>query len=140
MRKVGKGSQLLRAAWRAFRRRCPHTGAAVLHFTGIWDQFAHSSSEIAFEDRFAVFCDQLGDFLEMLVSRAVDVLESVFAPDLQQTAAALADLPRWRLSAAEVRGGVGSLHVTACSICLSDFAKGEEVRLLPSCQHAFHSW
>ena len=37
--------------------------------------------EASLEERFATFCDQLGDFLEGLVQRAVDVLELFFQLD-----------------------------------------------------------
>lgn len=40
-----------------------------------------SDASLGFEDRFAIFCDQLGDFLEGLVQRAVDVLELFFQLD-----------------------------------------------------------
>ena len=33
--KLGKRSRLLRATWRTFRQRCPHTGALVLHFAQV---------------------------------------------------------------------------------------------------------
>ncbi|GER29622.1 RING/U-box superfamily protein [Striga asiatica] len=29
-------------------------------------------------------------------------------------------------------------HGTECAICLSDFAPGERVRVLPTCRHGFH--
>lgn len=38
-------------------------------------------STLDFEDRFAVFCDELGEFLEGLVQRAVDWLEWLFSLD-----------------------------------------------------------
>jgi hypothetical protein len=41
-----------------------------------------SDASLGFEDRFAIFCDQLGDFLEGLVQRAVDVLELFFQLDV----------------------------------------------------------
>ena len=40
-----------------------------------------TDASLDFEDRFAIFCDQLGDFLEVLVQRAVDVLELFFQLD-----------------------------------------------------------
>ena len=48
----------------------------------IWDMFVRcTDASLDFEDRFAIFCDQLGDFLEVLVQRAVDVLELFFQLD-----------------------------------------------------------
>jgi hypothetical protein len=38
-------------------------------------------SSLDLESRFAVFCDELGDFLETLVQRAVDWLEWLFQLD-----------------------------------------------------------
>lgn len=97
------------------------------------------SDELDFADRFAIFCDQLGDLLELLIARGVDVLERFFSLDPQQQAAALSHLPRQRVSAAEARGGVGALAISTCPVCLCDLRRGEEVRLLPGCQHVFHS-
>ena len=97
------------------------------------------SDELDFADRFAIFADQLGDLLELLIARGVDALERFFSLDPQQQAAALAHIPRRRVSAAEARGGVGGLQVSTCPVCLSDLRRGEEVRLLPGCQHVFHS-
>ncbi|KAK9164143.1 hypothetical protein Syun_005045 [Stephania yunnanensis] len=34
--------------------------------------------------------------------------------------------------------GDGFVEVTDCSVCLSEFQEGENVRLLPKCSHAFH--
>ncbi|XP_010548197.1 PREDICTED: probable E3 ubiquitin-protein ligase ATL44 [Tarenaya hassleriana] len=44
---------------------------------------------------------------------------------------ALESIPRLAFSAE-------SHSVTDCSICLADFADGEEIRVLPICGHAFH--
>ena len=52
----------------------PHTPAQI------WDLFVRCP-EASLEERFATFCDQLGDFLEGLVQRAVDVLELFFQLD-----------------------------------------------------------
>jgi hypothetical protein len=61
----------------------------------IWDMFVHcSDSSLGFEDRFAIFCDQLGDFLEGLVQRAVDVLELFFQLDVAEQQ--VGDSPTWR--------------------------------------------
>lgn len=38
-------------------------------------------SPLGFEDRFAIFCNQLGDLLEGLVQLAFDVLELFFQQD-----------------------------------------------------------
>lgn len=78
---------------------CPHVAAAACSTAGahatlrlprpatplqIWDMFVHcSDASLGFEDRFAIFCDQLGDFLEGLVQRAVDVLELFFQMDAE---------------------------------------------------------
>jgi hypothetical protein len=38
-----------------------------------------------------------------------------------------------------VRAGVGSGVHTICPICLQDFNAGDQLCLLPACQHAYHS-
>lgn len=40
-------------------------------------------ASLGFEDRFAVFCDQLGDFLEGLIQRGIDLLELLFQLDAE---------------------------------------------------------
>ncbi|CAN6480071.1 unnamed protein product [Victoria cruziana] len=35
--------------------------------------------------------------------------------------------------------GEGLIEGTDCSVCLSEFQEGEDLRLLPKCSHAFHS-
>jgi hypothetical protein len=59
---------------------CPHSLPALLLLLQIWDLFVRCP-EASLEERFATFCDQLGDFLEGLVQRAVDVLELFFQLD-----------------------------------------------------------
>ncbi|KAF3788465.1 RING-H2 finger protein [Nymphaea thermarum] len=36
------------------------------------------------------------------------------------------------------KGGEGLIEGTDCSVCLSEFQEGEDLRLLPKCSHAFH--
>ncbi|XP_010530985.1 PREDICTED: probable E3 ubiquitin-protein ligase ATL44 [Tarenaya hassleriana] len=45
---------------------------------------------------------------------------------------ALESIPRFTFSSAEPQ------PATDCAICLTDFADGEEIRVLPLCGHAFH--
>ncbi|XP_010446920.1 PREDICTED: probable E3 ubiquitin-protein ligase ATL45 [Camelina sativa] len=35
-------------------------------------------------------------------------------------------------------GGDGDDSSTECAICITEFAEGEEIRILPLCKHAFH--
>ncbi|KAI3433623.1 hypothetical protein D9Q98_003432 [Chlorella vulgaris] len=140
VRKVGKQLSPLRALYSSFRARCPYTAETLERFVEIWDMFMHcSDASLGFEDRFAIFCDQLGDFLEGLVQRAVDVLELFFQLDVADQQAALCRIPRRRLSSAEAAEGAGPLRMTACAICLCEWTKGDDVRELKVCSHVFHS-
>ena len=56
-RKVAKHVPLLRRLWARFRRRCPYTSESIEVFVDIWDQF--TKRDLDFEDRFAIFCDQV---------------------------------------------------------------------------------
>ncbi|XP_018487309.1 probable E3 ubiquitin-protein ligase ATL44 [Raphanus sativus] len=55
---------------------------------------------------------------------------------------ALQSLPRSTFTAAEPTSGAAGDgdggDSTECAICLSDFADGEEIRVLPLCGHSFH--
>lgn len=138
-RRLGKQSTLARRAWHAARARCPQTANVLLQFVDVWDQFTKASEDVSLEARFSIFCDQLGDLLEAMVQQAVAVLERFFALAPHELAAQLRHLPKRRLSAADVTKGVGGLAATSCSICLCDYRRAEEVRVLPACQHVFHS-
>lgn len=53
---------------------------------------------------------------------------------------ALQSLPRSTFTAAESTSGAAADDgdSTECAICLTDFADGEEIRVLPLCGHSFH--
>ncbi|ERM95369.1 E3 ubiquitin-protein ligase RING1 [Amborella trichopoda] len=42
------------------------------------------------------------------------------------------------ITVCKYKGGDGLIEGADCSVCLSEFNEGEEVRLLPKCSHAFH--
>lgn len=42
------------------------------------------------------------------------------------------------ITACEYKKDEGLIEGTECSVCLSEFEEGENVRLLPKCSHAFH--
>lgn len=52
--------------------------------------------------------------------------------------AALSRVPKKKLYPNDIQRGVGPLKVTCCSVCLDDFKKGEDVRVLRGCRHVFH--
>ncbi|KAL4426399.1 hypothetical protein ABPG77_004693 [Micractinium sp. CCAP 211/92] len=140
LRKLGKQLSPLRSLYTAFRACYPWTAAQLERFVEIWDLFVRCpDASLHFEDRFAVFCDQLGDFLEGLLQRAVDVLELFFQLDVQGQQAVLCRVPRRRLSVREAAAGAGPLGITTCGICLEEWRPRDDVRELRSCRHVFHA-
>ncbi|KAK2080281.1 hypothetical protein QBZ16_000134 [Prototheca wickerhamii] len=125
------------SAWRSFELGWPALAGVLLGFVRIWDQFLSSSSR--FEVRFAVFCDQLGDYLEGILQVVLDYMEKAFQPAPEDRARRLRRLPLRRVSAWDMQHGVGALQQRTCAICLEDWTYAEQIRELPTCGHAFHA-
>lgn len=132
-RKLADRFSVLKSLWAVCKRWQPQVCDTAVRFTEIWDSFI--SSQLEFEERFAVFCDQLGDFLEALVQRAFDLVERMF--QIEQTAA-LCHLAVHQVTRQECKGGVGHLAVKSCAICFEDWQPRDHLRILPVCSHAFH--
>lgn len=76
MRKLAARVTIVRWLWRVLQINWPVPTSTVLGFVDIWDQFVCSRN--SFEVRFAVFCDQLGDYLEEVLQRVLDYIEKTF--------------------------------------------------------------
>ncbi|GAB4817893.1 hypothetical protein N2152v2_004939 [Parachlorella kessleri] len=125
-RNLSKHSGVLQRLWATACRRYPQLCDGILKFVRIWDNFMQSNLDL--ESRFALFCDELGDYLEALVQRAVDGLEWLFQLDAAEQAAALGRVPRQRVSSLESKAGLGKLAVSSCAICFEDWKAGDDIR------------
>ncbi|XP_010432277.1 PREDICTED: probable E3 ubiquitin-protein ligase ATL45 [Camelina sativa] len=68
-----------------------------------------------------------------LKKKALQALpKSTYTASPSTSKAAAEDLP------CSSSGGDGDDSSTECAICITEFAEGEEIRILPLCNHAFH--
>ncbi|KAL6781990.1 hypothetical protein ACKKBF_B10210 [Auxenochlorella protothecoides x Auxenochlorella symbiontica] len=137
MRKLAARVTIVRWLWRVLQINWPVPTSTVLGFVDIWDQFVCSRN--SFEVRFAVFCDQLGDYLEEVLQRVLDYIEKTFQAAPEDQAWRLRSLGLRRITAWDLQHGVGALQQTTCAICLEDWKHAEQIRVLTECKHAFHA-
>ncbi|KFM29291.1 hypothetical protein F751_1667 [Auxenochlorella protothecoides] len=126
MRKLAARVTIVRWLWRVLQINWPVPTSTVLGFVDIWDQFVCSRN--SFEVRFAVFCDQLGDYLEEVLQRVLDYIEKTFQAAPEDQAWRLRSLGLRRITAWDLQHGVGALQQTTCAICLEDWKHAEQIR------------